>query len=120
MTQFTVVTAANAGYYSLLQGLLSSLAPLGKVSIYVLDLGLEKQQCEELHDRGIATVAPGWDIVIRSKVVRGRHGEKIPLPDTYRAFTAQPFLPNYVPKGEIILWIDADAWVQDMSAVDMY
>jgi hypothetical protein len=29
-------------------------------------------------------------------------------------------LPKYVPKGEIILWIDADAWVQEMSAVDMY
>ena len=120
MTEFTIVTAADVGYFTLLQGLLSSLSPLGKVPICVLDLGLQKDQREELHDRGITTVVPGWDIIIRAKIVRGRRGNKISLPDSYRAFTAQPFLPEYVQKGEILFWIDADAWVQDMSAVDMY
>jgi hypothetical protein len=120
MTEFTIVTAADVGYFTLLQGLLSSLSPLGKVPICVLDLGLQKDQCEELHDRGVITVVPGWDIAIRAKMVRGRHGKKIPLPDSYRAFTAQPFLPAYVRQGEILFWIDADAWVQDMSVIDVY
>jgi len=61
MTEFTIVTAADVGYFTLLQGLLSSLSPLGKVPICVLDLGLQKDQREELHDRGTTTVVPGWD-----------------------------------------------------------
>jgi hypothetical protein len=120
MTEFTIVTAADARYFALLQGLLSSLAPWGKISICVLDLGLQTDQREELHDRGIATVVPDWDIIIRAKMVRGRHGNRIPLPDTYRAFTAQPFLPKYIQKGKILFWIDADAWVQDLSVLDTY
>ena len=117
-TDFRVVTAADAGYFSLLEGLLASLAPLGTVPISVLDLGLLPAQLEELHDRGIETPAPGWDIEV-PKVVRSRHGEKVRRPDSFKAFTAQPFLPKYVG-GEILFWIDADAWVQDAGIVDLY
>lgn len=118
-TDFAIVTAASAGYFGLLQGLLSSLSPLGRVPIHVLDLGLTPYMREELNDRGIATPVPGWDIKV-PKVVRDRRNRKVPLPDTYRAFTAQPFLPRYVPDAEVLFWIDADAWVQDTTAVELY
>lgn len=117
-TDFTVVTAADAGYFSLLQGLLSSLKPLGTVPICVLDLGMRPEQLGELHDRGIETPAPGWDIGVPA-TVRSRHGKKIRRPDSFRAFTAQPFLPKYV-QGDILFWIDADAWLQDVDVVDLY
>jgi hypothetical protein len=52
MTEFTIVTPADAGYFALLQALLSPLSPFGNVPICVLDLGLQKDQREELHDRG--------------------------------------------------------------------
>lgn len=117
-TDFTVVTAADAGYFSLLEGLLASLETLGRVPISVLDLGMLPQQLEELHDRGIETPAPGWDISV-PEVVRSRHGEKVRRPDSFKAFTAQPFLPKYA-RGEILFWIDADAWLQDARIVELY
>jgi hypothetical protein len=117
-TDFTIVTAANDGYFPLLEGLLSSLAPLGKVPVTVLDLGLSAQQRDELRGRGIATPAPGWDIEVPA-VVRSRHGEKIQRPDSFKAFTAQPFLPKYA-QGEILFWIDADAWLQHPGVVDLF
>ena len=67
-TDFTIVTAATAGYFSLLQGLLDSLAPLGKIPICVLDLGMLPSQLQDLHARGIETPAPGWDITVPSVV----------------------------------------------------
>lgn len=117
-TDVTIVTAADAGYFSLLEGLLASLAPLGKLSICVLDLGLLPKQLEELHARGIATPVPEWDIPV-PPTVRSRHGKKVRRPDSFRAFTAQPFLPKYV-EGDILFWIDADAWLQDINIVDLY
>jgi hypothetical protein len=117
-TDFTIVTAADAGYFALLEGLLASLTPLGKVPICVLDLGMLPNQLQDLHDRGIETPAPGWDITVPS-IVRSRHGSKVRRPDSFKAFTAQPFLPKYA-KGDILLWIDADAWLQDVGIVDLY
>lgn len=117
-TDFTIVTAATAGYFSLLQGLLASLAPLGKVPICVLDLGMLPSQLRDLHARGIETPAPGWDITVPS-TVRSRHGKKVRRPDSFKAFTAQPFLPKYA-EGDILFWIDADAWLQNVDIVDLY
>lgn len=115
---FTIVTAADAGYFPLLEGLLASLAPLGKVPVCVLDLGMLPKQLQDLHAQGIETRAPDWDITVPS-IVRSRHGKKIRRPDSFKAFTAQPFLPKYV-SGDILFWIDADAWLQDISIVDLY
>jgi hypothetical protein len=117
-TDFTIVTAADAGYFSLLEGLLTSLAPLGKVSICVLDLGMLPGQLQSLHARGIETPAADWDVTVPS-IVRSRHGKKVRRPDSFKAFTAQPFLPKYA-RGDILFWIDADAWLQDVNIVDIY
>jgi hypothetical protein len=115
---FTIVTAADAAYFSLLEGLLASLTPLGKVQICVLDLGMLPEQLQALNARGIETPAPEWDIAVPS-LVRSRHGKKVRRPDSFKAFTAQPFLPKYV-QGDILFWIDADAWLQDANIVDLY
>jgi hypothetical protein len=120
MMDYGVVTAADAGYYSLLQGLLASLGPLGRIPIYILDLGLNDRQRQELHDLGVTTTVPGWDVAIASKRILDRHGHRVPMRDTFRAFTAQPFLPKYAPGHDILFWIDADCWVQDLSAIDLY
>ena len=119
MVNYSVVSASSAEYFPLLKGLLASLGQLGRVPIHVLDLGMTRDMLSELHDQGVATHIPDWDIRPTRKKVISRHGHKIPLPDHYRAFTAQPFLPKYVPGYEVLLWIDADCWVQDASAVDL-
>jgi hypothetical protein len=120
MHDFAIVTASDSGYYSLLKGLLASLKKIGRAPLYVLDLGLTEEQATELRDLGAHTVVPGWDVQISQRMVRSRHGNKISLRGQFRAFTAQPFLPKYVPDHDILLWIDADCWVQDASTIDLY
>lgn len=121
MAEFVVVSAATGSYYPLLKGLMDSIEKrVGKVPFTILDLGLTPGQVEELRDKGADTVVPDWDVDLTNKKVRKRHGGRVPCPPYFRAFTAQPYLPRYVKNHDVILWIDADAWVQDAACVDLY
>jgi hypothetical protein len=42
------------------------------------------------------------------------------MPETFKAQVARPFLPRHFPGYEMYLWIDADAWLQDRRAVELY
>jgi hypothetical protein len=121
MAEFVVVSAANDRYYPLLKGLMDSVEKrLGKVPLTVLDLGLAADQVVEIRDKGGDTVVPDWDVDLEGKKIRERNGKTVLCPSYFRAFTAQPYLPKYVNGHDIILWIDADAWVQDASCVELY
>ena len=54
-----------------------------------------------------------------------RLGYRLPRPRAYcggafKAQFARPFLPRHFPGYETYLWIDADAWLQDWRAVELY
>jgi len=107
-----VCTAGDAGYFELLSNCVRSIAerPQGaRVRLCVLDLGLDDAQRDWLKARNVEIAEPGWDI----------DGTEH-LPAHYRALTARPFLPKYFPGGDTYMWIDADAWVQDWEAVELY
>jgi hypothetical protein len=36
------------------------------------------------------------------------------------AFTCLPFLPDYFPGYDVYIWLDADCWVADWSAIDLF
>ena len=76
----------------------------------MFDLGLEDGQRDWLRGIGAEIVRPGWDIA--SAGARG-------LPEHYKALTVRPFLPRHFPGHGTYLWIDADAWVQEWSAVEL-
>lgn len=121
MAEFVVVSAADHRYYPLLKGLMHSVEKcVGKVPFTILDLGLDPDQVAELRDNGGSAVVPDWDVDLEGKKIRERHGKQVLCPPHFRAFTAQPYLPKYVKGADIILWIDADAWVQDASCVELY
>lgn len=104
-----ICTAGDAGYFPLLRGLVESLkeGPFSRnLNIGVLDLGLTIDQCDWLTAQGARLVEPGWDVDFP-------HRED--CPGHYRAMAARPHLPRYFPHHDAILWIDADAWVQDDS-----
>jgi len=110
----TVVSAADAGYFDLLEGLVRSLkagSAARDLPISILDLGLEGTQRRWLEGQGARLVEPGWDVDFP---VRDR------LPRHYRAMTARPYLPKHFPGYEIYLWLDADTWVQDGSALELF
>ena len=107
--RIAIATAANDIYYTSLQHLLRSLAGierLGDFRVHVLDVGLSAEQRAELEHAGHVLMNPGWDVDVSQW--KG-------VPEWFKAMTARPFLPNYVEHADVILWIDADIWVQDQS-----
>ena len=59
----------------------------------------------------VQLVAPGWDFDFP-----GRES----APNYLKAEFSRPFLPRHFPGYEMYFWLDADAWVQEWRAVDIY
>lgn len=107
-----IVSAADSGYFPLLQDLVLSIRGLRPgASIGVLDLGLLPVQRDWLGERVVRLVRPDWDVAFP-----GRDQ----APEAFKAQVARPFLPRHFPGHEMYLWIDADAWLQDWRVVDLY
>ena len=107
-----IVSAADSGYFPLLQDLVLSVrAQRPGVAIGVLDLGLLPDQRTWLGGRVAHVVCPEWDVDFPG---RDR------APEAFKAQVARPFLPRHFPGYETYLWIDADAWLQDWRAVELY
>jgi hypothetical protein len=81
------------------------------VAIGILDLGLTAEQRAWLRQQDAALVSPGWDVEFP-----GRNDS----PNTFKAQVARPFLPRHFPGYAMYLWLDADTWVQDWRAVELY
>jgi hypothetical protein len=73
----------------------------------VFDVGLHPHQSTELKKHVETVIEPGWEL-----------GHRENYPSFFRAMTARPFLPNYASEAEIIVWIDADAWVQSWGPLN--
>ncbi|MBL8672234.1 MAG: hypothetical protein JNK11_16360 [Alphaproteobacteria bacterium] len=102
-----LATAADAGYFDLLEDMHASLAaaaPGHGLALGVLDLGLTSEQRQLLEARGVAVVAPDWPLDFPG---RAR------MPRTYLAQLARPYLPRWFPGHSPLVWIDADCWLQD-------
>lgn len=111
MHPFAIATAGDGAYFPLLQGLIRSIRafPQGAgVPISVLDLGLGTEQRRWLTGEGARLVLPGWD-----------HPFDRPMPEYFKAMVSRPHLPRHVPDAATILWLDADCWVQDWSAIEL-
>jgi hypothetical protein len=56
-------------------------------------------------------VRPGWDVEFPRQ-------ER--TPEALKAQVARPFLPRHFPGHEMYFWLDADAWLQEWRAVELY
>lgn len=110
-----IISGSDAGYASLLTGLLASLEKLARadsIDIGILDLGLDGAFRMNLKRRGCLVVAPEWDYPL--KLFKDRP------PASFKALTARPHLRRHFPGYDLYLWIDADAWVQQWEAIRLY
>lgn len=106
------VSGGDSGYFTLLKDtVLSVRAQRPAAAIGILDLGLTAAQRGWLAEQGARVVTPGWDIDFPGRAQ---------MPDTFKAQVARPFLPRHFPGYETYLWLDADAWLQDWRAVELY
>ena len=106
-----IVSAADQAYYPFLDELISSIEDARAdedVAIGVLDVGLTPEQHATLDTRVTHVVSPGWDYEFA-----GRSSQ----PQYLRAMTARPHLPKYFPGYDVIMWMDADTWIQHWMAV---
>ncbi len=107
-----IVSAADSGYFELLRDAVLSVRALNPgVPIGVLDLGLAPDQLAWLAAQAAQVVKPGWDVEFPGR-------ER--MPETFKAQIARPFLPQHFPGHEMYFWLDADAWLQEWRAVELY
>ncbi len=109
-----IVTGADSGYFELLAGQVRSIRdkPAGaEIALGVLDVGLAAAERRWVEEQGAQVVAPGWDLDFPGRDAAPRFRQ---------AQYGRPFLPRHFPGHDLYLWLDADAWVQDWWAVDLF
>jgi hypothetical protein len=109
-----IITAANAKYFDLVQGTILSIREKsqGKDAVIgFLDLGCTAEQLQWLCEVVDIIKQADWefDFPGRSET-----------PEYLKGLFARPFFRKYFPGYDIYFWIDADAWVQDWKAVDLF
>jgi hypothetical protein len=110
MNDRVIVSAADSAYFSPLQSLVRSIQDKPEsagVDVAVLDIGLSASERHWLAGRGVRVAPPA----------RMVHEERKPRA---MACSCRPFLPESFPGYDLYLFADADAWIQDWSAVDLY
>jgi SAM-dependent methyltransferase/predicted O-methyltransferase YrrM len=111
--QIIIITAADTNYFELVRGTILSVRekPEGKnVAIGFFDLGCTPEQLQWLKTQVNIIQKPDWNFDFPGKQE---------APHYLKGLLARPFLRSYFPDFDIYLWIDADAWVQDWSAVEL-
>jgi hypothetical protein len=115
MSDRIVVTGGDAGYFPLVEDVVASVRAFrsaDQLAVAVIDGGLEPEQRDHLSQRyGARILDLGWGFDIPAHKVRGREHLKV--------LTSRTFLDHHLPEYEAIAWIDGDAWVQDIAAVDL-
>jgi hypothetical protein len=109
-----MASAADARFFDWVQGMIQSVRdkPQGQsVSIALFDLGCSDDQRQWLRQHVDFVCEPQWDFSFPPTAK---------IPDHFRGFLVKPFLRRYFPGFDTYMWIDADTWVQDWSAIDLY
>jgi lipopolysaccharide biosynthesis glycosyltransferase len=109
-----IVTSADSNFFTLLKSLILSVLDQWKpvtADICVLDLGLSAEETQWLHERHIR-IEKGLDL-----------SRKLNLPikePKEMAACLRAYLPSILPGYKKYLWMDADTWVQDPTAIEHY
>jgi hypothetical protein len=109
-----ILTGADAHYFDWLQGAVLSIRanPPGQpFTLGVFDFGCRPEQRQWLLAHVDVIREPDWDFTFP-----GRDQ----APAYLKGLLARPFLRRYFPDFELYLWMDADAWVQDARALELF
>lgn len=106
MPKCLIVSAADAKFFPLLRDCIASIRSFPELSdleMRAFDLGMAPDHLAWLNSKGVQTVVPKWDLDFPNRAA---------APETLKALTVRPYLPGYFPDCDIIMWLDADIWVQ--------
>ena len=111
----TIVSGGDSKYFQLLKELALSIREKheGKsINITYLDGGLTSEDINYFKSLNIEVVDPGWCNPIAELKAAGRNFLKINI--------AKMHLDKILPNRKIIIWIDADAWLQTFASIDLF
>ena len=111
----TIVSGGDSKYFQLLKELALSIRekPEGKnLNIVYLDGGLTNENIDYFKSLNIEVIDPSWCNPIAEKKAARRDFLKINI--------AKMHLDLILPNKQIIIWIDADAWLQTFESIDLF
>jgi len=114
MAKLILVSGSDAAYFPLLKDWLTcirSFRELAHCDIGILNIGLTADQVEWLRGQGAQVVVPDWEF---------NFPDRDRMPPVLRVMAAKPVLPKYFPRHEIIVWLDADIWIQEPRYALLY
>ena len=114
MTRVLFVTGSDSKQYGLATECLRSVqqhAAHLPHDVAFFDLGCSPDQVAELQAAGQLVRPVQWEFGVQNR---------IPQAECRKGQICRPFLPQYFPDHDIFFWIDADAWVQDRTAIDQF
>lgn len=115
MSRVAFISGCDANYYPLLREWMASVRrfPEAKdIDICILNAGLTEEQVEELKPLVKAIVRPDWPAPIPAHKIEGK--------EYLKACVCRPFLPQLFPGYDVYFWMDADTWVQDWAAIELF
>lgn len=113
--KITFVSSADHKYYPLLREWVESIRafPQSKdMDICIMNAGMTAEQIEELRPLVTAIKDAEWPCPIPARKIRGR--------EYLKACVARPFMMDYFPGYDLYFWMDADTWVQNWEAVELF
>ena len=105
-----IVSGSDAAYFGLLRGLVRAIREspeLAATPLYIFDAGLAPDQLTWLAEHGAVITKPHWSFART-------------VPGFIAMLATRPRIPQCFPGHEVYLWIDADAWPQQVEAVATY
>ena len=115
MKENVIISLADSNYYDLLDELIDSIKRFKEsenTAICILDAGLLDEQKKNLSQKVDEIKSADWDIEVPEFKVKGK--------EWLKSQVSRAFLPKYFPGYQKYLWIDADAWVNSWSAIELY
>ena len=115
MKENVIISLADSKYYELLDELVNSIKRFKEsenTAICILDAGLSDEQKNRLSQKVDEIKSANWDIEVPEFKVKGK--------EWLKSQVSRAFLPKYFPGFKKYLWIDADAWVNSWTAIELY
>jgi hypothetical protein len=110
----TITSACTSEYFHFMEGMVLSVRekPEGEsVDVSVLDLGMSAEQLEWMEEQKVNVAQPEWEFGL---------DESCGLPVPFKGILARTYIKKYFPGYKVYIHMDADAWVQDWAAVELY
>ena len=112
----TIISGADASFFDLLLDLIQSIRACEEsreVDLCILDVGLTRQQIAQLTPLVTRIVPAEWNLEFP-----GLHMPDI-CPSWFKAMYCRPYFPRYFSEYELMVWIDADAWLCNWEAMKL-